>query len=64
MSISSGASGGYPAGSGVAIGSQQTPAGPTNYSGNFIPEIWSGKLLEKVLRCYGSRSHLEHRLRG
>jgi hypothetical protein len=47
MSISSGASGGYPAGSGVAIGSQQTPAGPTNYSGNFIPEIWSGKLLEK-----------------
>lgn len=37
----------YPGGAGVAIGSQQTPAAPTSYTGTFIPEIWSGKLLEK-----------------
>lgn len=52
MAINSGAAGGYPGGSGVAIGSQQTPAAPSNYGaaanpGTFIPEIWSGKLLEK-----------------
>tara|TARA_R110000772_G_scaffold235182_3_gene346792 strand:- start:8290 stop:9312 length:1023 start_codon:yes stop_codon:yes gene_type:complete len=52
MAIASGAAGGYPGTSGVAIGSQQTPAGPTGYGASgtgpsFIPEIWSGKLLEK-----------------
>lgn len=52
MALASGAAGGYPGGSGVAIGSQQTPAGPTDYGHatdgpTFIPEIWSGKLLEK-----------------
>jgi hypothetical protein len=47
MAIVSGAAGGYPGGTGVAIGSQQTPPAPASYSGTFIPEIWSGKLLEK-----------------
>lgn len=52
MAINSGAAGGYPGGAGVAIGAGQTPAAPTNYGaaanpGTFIPEIWSGKLLEK-----------------
>lgn len=52
MAIASGAAGGYPSGAGVAIGSGQTPAAPTDYGNatsgpTFIPEIWSGKLLEK-----------------
>lgn len=47
MPIPSGAAGGYPGGDGVAIGSQQVPPAPTSYSGTFIPEIWSGKLIEK-----------------
>lgn len=47
MAIASGAVGGYPGGTGVAIGSQQVPAAPTSYHGTFIPEIWSGKLIEK-----------------
>lgn len=52
MALQSGATGGYPGGSGVAIGSQQATAAPTDYGHatdgpTFIPEIWSGKLLEK-----------------
>lgn len=47
MPIPSGAVGGYPGGTGVAIGSQQVPPAPASYTGTFIPEIWSGKLIEK-----------------
>ena len=47
MPLPSGAVGGYPGGTGVAIGSQQVPPAPASYSGTFIPEIWSGKLIEK-----------------
>jgi hypothetical protein len=47
MAIASGAVGGYPGGAGVAIGAGTTPAGPASYHGTFIPEIWSGKLIEK-----------------
>lgn len=47
MPIPSGAVGGYPGGDGVAIGSSQVPPAPASYSGTFIPEIWSGKLIEK-----------------
>ena len=47
MAIPSGALGGYPGGAGIAIGSLQTPTAPDQYAGTFIPEIWSGKLLEK-----------------
>lgn len=47
MAIASGAVGGYPGGTGVAIGAGTTPAGPASYHGTFIPEIWSGKLIEK-----------------
>ena len=42
MAIASGASGGYPGGAGVAIGSGQTPPAPTDYGNatngpTFIP---------------------------
>jgi hypothetical protein len=47
MAIASGAVGGYPGGTGTAIGSGVSPAAPASYHGTFIPEIWSGKLIEK-----------------
>ena len=57
MPLPSGAVGGYPGGTGVAIGSSQVPPAPASYSGTFIPEIWSGKLIKNQ----GDTVHIRQR---